>query len=77
MFNSYNRRKKHDTVFLNVKPTFNSQGSGLRKYSTGLLDREDNPYFDVNSSNGSRVSVGTITTLNENFRAVSETRLIE
>nr|QKN21079.1 gustatory receptor [Bactrocera correcta] len=69
MFNSYNRRKKHDTVFLNVKPTFNSQGNGLRKYSTGLLDKEDNPFYDVNSSSGSRASVGTITTLNENFRA--------
>ncbi|XP_053955531.1 gustatory and odorant receptor 63a [Anastrepha ludens] len=68
MFNSYNRRKKHDTVFLNVKPTFNGQNSGLRKYSTGLLDKEDIPYYNTNSSQGSRASVGTITTLNENFR---------
>ncbi|XP_017477626.1 PREDICTED: gustatory and odorant receptor 63a-like [Rhagoletis zephyria] len=68
MFNSYNRRKKHDTVFLNVKPTFNGQDGGLRKYSTGLLDNEDNPYLNANISRGSRASVGTTTTLNENFR---------
>ncbi|KAL9904783.1 gustatory receptor 63a isoform 1-T2 [Glossina fuscipes fuscipes] len=67
MLNNYNRKKKHDTVFLNVKPAAN--GIGVRKYSNGILDRIDSG-FGVNYDNekrASRHSVGTIDSMNQQF----------
>lgn len=49
MWNNYNKKKKKDTIFLNVKPIANN--IAVRKYSNGLLDQLDFGFGNYNKEN--------------------------
>lgn len=66
MWNNYNRKKKQDAVFLNVKPVANN--ISVRKYSNGLLDRLDSGFGNFNNENKiGRQSISTIDSSNQQF----------
>ena len=66
MWNNYNRKKKQDAVFLNVKPVPNN--ITVRKYSNGLLDRLDSGIGNFNNEKiASRQSITTIDSSNHQF----------
>nr|AFH96945.1 gustatory receptor 2 [Chrysomya megacephala] len=66
MWNNYNRKKKQDAIFLNVKPVANN--ISVRKYSNGLLDRLDSGFGNnPKEKRTSRQSISTIDSLNQQF----------
>ncbi|TMW49370.1 hypothetical protein DOY81_005554 [Sarcophaga bullata] len=66
MWNNYNRKKKHDAVFLNVKPVANN--ITVRKYSNGLMDRLDSGFGNINNEKiANRQSITTIDSSNHQF----------
>lgn len=66
MWNNYNRKKKQDAVFLNVKPVANN--ISVRKYSNGLFDRLDSGFGNYdNEKRASRHSISTIDSINQQF----------
>ncbi|XP_075162550.1 gustatory receptor 63a [Haematobia irritans] len=67
MVSHYNRKKKKDAVFLNVKPTM-SNVVAVRKYSNGIMDQMYNGFGkQVYQMNKARPSIATISSTNQHF----------
>ncbi|XP_037947265.1 gustatory and odorant receptor 63a-like [Teleopsis dalmanni] len=63
-YNNYNRKKKAEALFLNVKPV---NTTAVRKYSNALLDRMDSGFEGIESRRGTRHSISTISSMNPQF----------
>uniref|UniRef100_A0A454A0Q3 Uncharacterized protein n=4 Tax=Stomoxys calcitrans TaxID=35570 RepID=A0A454A0Q3_STOCA len=67
MVSHYNRKKKKDAVFLNVKPIMSST-IAVRKYSNGIMDQMHNGFGkQVYQMSNNRPSIATISSTNQHF----------